>query len=548
MTGGPRSRSEAITLAETALRRFEEALSARSAGRLLGKPEAAERSPALITSARQHLRQVAADLLQAPPRAPSPLEVVGALARGRAWDVEQRLSERVHALRGLGHFVSGEVEGSARRPSPQRSPGRSRRDDARGRAAPPPSPDAPARVLAVPRTHHHLRDQRLVALAAAERGDVDVVFLTFTEAHTRALRSAGLCAALAGAFSAPRAARVLVLRAELALAAVSVRADPPDGLADRWGELVAALHRELQAQVEPAMIAALAMERAIDELAPSVVLAGNPVTLEGAIAVEAAHARGLPAATMQHGDFSPAHREWAESEVDLITTWGEGPSEVLAGLGVGRDRIAVTGAPWADHLSTSAPSGARARGGPRARVLVATSGAGHSVGLPEHEAHVRRLLAASAALPDVDLVFRLHPKDRRPLYDRLLAEVPGARATILEPKDAGDIHRALPDFALLITVTSTSAIDAMLHGVPVIALARPAGEPEPAFVRAGAARVAGAKEELADAIRSVLAEGAGAEQSARAAAYVERFFGARDGGAAERVLEALIALGRRPRG
>lgn len=489
----PRTRVEALRLAA----RYLDLVDARLKKSGRGAVRLGSGSITVLEAARRHIEPVIADFLESLPsrKGRDLAKNVVAWTEQRAYDVKERARDQLWAARGWGKFPSSSARG--------------------------------LRVLALPRTKNHVRDQSLLAEHNARSGELDFTFIAFDPATARDLRTRGHRVVLGGAYAHARIAEEVRLRFELSVERFAWREEVPAEICD-------VIHRAAQTQISSMLASADAIVRAIDELDPHLVLAGNPCTTEGAIGVAAAHARGKKAAAMQHGDFGPAHVEWARSPVDLITTWGRGPRDVLVGLGVRPEKIAICGAPWVDRLSPRA----RARNAKR-RALVATSGAGHTVGLPEHTAHVRRLLEASAELADeCDFVFRLHPKDKPALYEQLLAEIPGARAELVEARRSGPIHEELPRFDLLITVTSTSAIDAMLHDIPVITLARPAGEIPPAFVSAGATVEARPHESLAARIR----EDADPEVLARARAYVETFFGAKDGRAAERVTCALLGL------
>ncbi|MCK6546326.1 capsular biosynthesis protein [Myxococcota bacterium] len=520
------TRREAVALADRCLDALLERFDDRNVGHVwLGR----ELVP-VIVPLRQVLSQTMAnalegaseptadlrDLLEAPSRE-ALLEVaegLGAWARRKAWSARQRLREREAELEGLGTF-----------------PPLVRREGA-------------VRVLALPRTKHHLRD--IVATAeygrtrdGAERVDVD--FVVFTREHVEHLRARNHPAVLAGAYAPADVLGVLSLKAELGLLARAWREEAAPGIdPDRWRQLIDVVHDVLRAQITTLGITAAAITRALQERKPDVLSVGNPCTLEGAVGVHAASSMGIPSLALQHGDYSQAHAEWARSDVTMITAWGEAPAATLVKLGVTRERIIITGAPWADALHVAEKV---RRAGPR-RVLVALSGAGHAVGLPEHTSHVRRIVEASRALPDVELVFRLHPKDKRDLYERMMRELPGSKGVIVEGRSAPPIHDELPKFDALLTVTSASAMDAMLHGLPVVTLARAPGEVSPAFVEAGTTTRVDADEDLATVLRRVLGDGQDPETRARARAWVARYFGPRDGGAAARVAGALLGLAR----
>ncbi len=351
-----------------------------------------------------------------------------------------------------------------------------------------------------------------------------------------AVRSASHCV-VARAYARPRVDELIRAHAELALARAVLRR-PGLGLDQAtWSRLVGVVLREADLLLQPTMTVARAMDRAIDELGPQVILVGNPCTADGVVTTMVARQHRLPTVSLQHGDIRPENDEWARAQVDTLMVWGTYARDVLFELGVDPGRVVVTGAPWTDRLVS------RQRRVDRPRVLVALSGAGHSVGMNEHLAHVRRLIAASAELPHYDWRFRLHRKDDPEIYRRLMSEIPGSTGTIVETRgQVTTIYEDLEPARALITVTSASAQDGMMVGVPVVTLGRPSGEPVPAYVEQRATVHVEPDEPLAARLEDVVEHGAGEEIRANAQRFVERYFGPVDGRSSVRVASILSAI------
>jgi hypothetical protein len=425
------------------------------------------------------------------------------------WRAKEAALGRVHASRGLGRF-------------------------------PRPSPRERYRVLAVPRAPSHLRDVQEVARAAERSRRLTFFSLVFRPDHAHAFERVVLASSYSPVdFRSIRRAEQQIDR--IARGAFISRSDRPQVSSAAWARVVEAARAGINAQLTPMLTAAAAITKAIVEIGPRVILVGNPLTIEGAIAIAAARAHGIASASIQHGEIGLGHVEWARTGLDLMAAWGPQPKSTLARLGYPEQRVVVTGAPWADNLRRQ-PRANKGDGSTR-RILIAMSGAGHSVGLAEHEGHVRRLLEASRQLPQHRWVFRLHPKDDPEIYARLMAEVPGSKAEIVDGRGPRpDIRDDLEKSDVLITVTSASAFDAMLARVPVLTLARPKGEVLSAFVLEGATTHAAADEPLAECLTELFAHGESPDASARAERFVANLFGPRDGRAAERIAEALALL------
>jgi len=474
-------RREAVGRAHALLDTLDAEL--RSAGAWIGTTELTP-----VGALRSHLAQKIADHLQdvAPP---APREV----ARSALYSARERLRELTR---------------TARWPEVSRPTGRL--------------------LLFVPRRPSHVRDLVRVQAQARVEGAFHVAWLVYR---------ADQAAELSPAVYAPAVARASVLlpgaaaRALTAALARLRRTEHPV----LWSLLV----RELALQLPQVLLAADATASALARLRPDGVVVGNPYTSEGTVAAALAHRAGLPVATLQHGEIGPGQLDWAHARFDCVTVWGEAPRGALMRLGVASSRIEVTGAPWADALAVApAPRDPRAP----LSVLVALSGAGHAVGLAEHLGHVTRLVDAAARTPEHRWTFRLHPKDDPAHWTRALAQRPAPHVTLAHGPGLPPIDEVLAQQHVLITVLSASALDAMLHHVPVVTLARAPGEPTPGFVEAGATVHVGPHDDLVSALGQLASAGLSPEVGARAQAYVSAYFGPRDGGAAARVVRALLKL------
>jgi hypothetical protein len=470
----------------------------------------------LIGVLRVHLIQFVADVLQESPHARSIPERAKDTFRLVTGSAKQRVLNRAYVMRGFGAFSTL-----------------------------PRIHQASFRVLALPRAEGHLRDMIPVSREAAERHATAFAWMAFRPDHARAVYEVGGDVVLAGCYADPGAKRIARCVEELAEARDRLLPGPRPILDPKlWTNVADRVHAYLVRQLPYVLATVEAYTKAIAEVDPDVIFVGNPLTMEGTLGVAAGRAYGVAAATMQHGDISPRQTEWADAPPDLMTVWGARPKEILVGLGFPNEQIQVTGAPWVDVLT---PKNGASKNRKK-RILVALSGAGHSIGIAEHEGHVRRLLEATRDLPQHDWLFRLHPKDQREIYERILSTIPGARATIVESRHSKvDIHAQLEETDILITVTSASAFDAMLHGVPVVTLERPRGEGRSTFVMAGATTDVPAGESLAEHIARILADGQDSEVRRQAEAYVVSIFGPRDGRATERVAAAIVDLARRRR-
>lgn len=412
----------------------------------------------------------------------------------------------------------------------------------------PPSPwrrvDPPAVpcALVVPREANHLRDLVPVTEAITQRHGVGAHWLVFRTDHTALVPNHWPVTTVMPDGSISCLKEVATLHRQLHnVVAGLADVEPIEGLGfDEWRALLDAALRHLASQLRPMVAAARAIDSAMRVLAPSLVLTGNPTTLEGRLAVEAASAARVPTACIQHGNMLPADPLWRDVPLDLICVWGTRSLEALLATGYRSGQIAVTGAPWTDALAIGRET---CRGEAARMVLVAMSGAGHQFSMNEHVRTVERVYRAASRSAQVRWVFRLHPKDDPAIYHRIAATVPGARAEIVAAsKSALTIHDQLRGADVLITSGSTAAIDAMLQKVPVLTIARPEGEAVPEYVRMGATTLVGLDEVLEARVLDILERGEAPATARAARDYARAFFGPLDGQATARVAERLAGL------
>jgi hypothetical protein len=369
----------------------------------------------------------------------------------------------------------------------------------------------PPTILVVVRTQSHASD--LVAIANNLRSDFQLpVAFAVTEGKVgRRIEAAGFPAY--NLFARPdRSGRLLIRSqsAELRRVCQSLDNFTPDQelfSPRQTARLIATTTSLLHERIADALRQAWTITQLLERLRPQVVLAGNPYTVEGKIAVLAARDYGVASAAVEHGTIFANDPRWDRSPLDLVCVWGDPSRRALESNGLAPDRIAITGSPRHDAIFLGAAAArAEARDSDTANILVATSGPGDQVGMIEHQGFIELLTAAIEQLPSVRWVIKLHPKDRPEYYGSLGAMAP-ERVRIVRGKpesNGADIFEFLKTSRALVTVTSSTALDAMSVGVPVIAVdVWPAGQRPSGifFLQRGCARPAATAEELAAQVR-----------------------------------------------
>jgi hypothetical protein len=369
-------------------------------------------------------------------------------------------------------------------------------------------PTEGARILVVPRSDNHLRDLIPVMGELKRRRRVDVRWILFRRDLLASVVRSGDPAILVDPASAT--ARLLGEVEDVVAGAA-------------LGALAAPITETIGANLPEVLATTRTLTRVIGWFRPSLLLAGNPCTFEGRLAIASARGKRIPTATIQHGWLMAGDPLWRNVPFDLICVWGTRARDALLGDGLEDRRIAVTGAPWLDGFRSSR------RTGERPMILIALSGAGHLVGTDEHHRVVRRIYEATAAIPRLRWVFRLHPKDNPDVYRSIAASVPGANGEIVEARRTElTIHDQLRETSILVTGKSTSAVDAMVARVPVITIGRPPGEMVPDFVSAGATTHVTPNMDLSTIVRSLLDGGQDPRIAEQAREYVTSFYGEGD--------------------
>ncbi len=273
---------------------------------------------------------------------------------------------------------------------------------------------------------------------------------------------------------------------------------------------------------------------------PKVILVGTPYTLEGRVTSLLAKGAGIPTVALEHGLSFDSDPYWAGCSVDWVGCWGEAGRRALKSSGLRDDRLVLTGAPRLDRFVGR--SGAAA---PR-RVLVATSGAGDQVSRDEHLAFIEALYGAAAGLPDVEWVVKLHPKDQEAPYEEAARRHAAARVALRRGdrnREGVEIYEYLRDAAVLVTVVSATALDALAVSRPVVSVQlRGDGRRDSVeFLRRGAVNVARDADELRHTVSELL-EG---RESPQVRAAAEQFTAeqfAHRGSSAARVADLMVSL------
>ncbi len=242
-------------------------------------------------------------------------------------------------------------------------------------------------------------------------------------------------------------------------------------LAMRLKQSLATLYPHVCASAELAKAALAAVQ-------PTTLIVGNDLTSEGNIACQVATKSGILTGVFMHGAISGNPLQSLHS-ADRIYVYGSVHRDELMAQGIAADRISICGNPYLDgrarqsgKINETLKKRLNLEDG-RPWILVATSGPGNRISHQHHQQIVQNLAELSKRLPHIPLVVKLHRKDREMYYRPLLDSLERGPVFVIPnlargyPSEFLDWLQGCP---LMLTGTSTTAIEAMALGVPVISM------------------------------------------------------------------------------
>ena len=290
-------------------------------------------------------------------------------------------------------------------------------------------------------------------------------------------------------------------------------------------------------------------QRLLAEMRPSAVLLANEYNRTEWIA--AARAESIPVAAVQHGIIHPWHPGYIHRTrpaelllADRTYVFGRWERRLLIDRSRYRpDEVVVGGSPRLDYV---VPGVLRERDAVRRELGVKRGDRLVVVSTTWAELHRRFDLAVSLAalfdrpLPDVHLVFKLHPREPdEGAYGRLLEGLAGARGIPLPPMSIvqrTDLYRLLAAADAHVGFYSTVNTEAVVTGTPNLLAAAIATGDLLDYVAAGVAIPVRDGGELLEALDRIASSAL--PEEARTAFLADHF---EPGGAGERIRDDLLA-------
>lgn len=284
-----------------------------------------------------------------------------------------------------------------------------------------------------------------------------------------------------------------------------------------------------------------AARHVLDRHRPALIVSADDADQRCRIYSLQARATGIPSLLVQQGLSRRDIPEWGFLSHDAMAAMGQSSFRDALAQGVSADQVVVTGHPGLDQFASSDPAGRAVRdelgiGAGEVFVLLASQppvpGAftqnGHRVEM------LRAVLRAASSVGGVRLVVKPHPGERRRELLALAADHP--RVIVADGRrDIVPLIRGCDVFA---TFFSTTALQALYAGKPVITVDFHDEPGARRFVDSGATLVARSAADLEQLLRSLTSPARRAAIDAmapRRRAFLHDEVGPTDGNAASRV-------------
>ena len=202
---------------------------------------------------------------------------------------------------------------------------------------------------------------------------------------------------------------------------------------------------------------------------PRVIFIGNDLSVEGSSAVQFFKSKKIHTASLMHGNISSVMHRY--HNVDKFFVFGKYDKENLMKLGVPKDKVFISGAPYLDKIKNKKIKIKKylKLDYDQKYILIALSGAGETVSLRHHLKIINYLKMLSLEFPDMQFVVKPHRKDNLDYYSDIKEN-----SNLIIPSPIGDAPKSifswLDSCDLVLTGASTVGNESLLKGVPVISM------------------------------------------------------------------------------
>jgi len=215
-----------------------------------------------------------------------------------------------------------------------------------------------------------------------------------------------------------------------------------------------------------------------------------------------ARRHSIPTLYVQYGMFDKTTFIMGPAESDSLAVWGRSTAGLMKQRGIEPSRVRITGCPKFDVLNDLKAFSGNRRATPDNRPMALF--ASETMTADEYERVSGMLFGAFKSLDNVRLVVKLHPRETIGDFYKREARLNGIKADVI--KDC-DLYSMLSASDLVITMTSTTGLEALIFGKPLITLDVAYESSQVPYTRYGASISAKSPEELRNAVNSVLRGG-----------------------------------------
>ena len=275
---------------------------------------------------------------------------------------------------------------------------------------------------------------------------------------------------------------------------------------------------------------------------PDVVVLFNDISPPGRTMAKVSAMAQVPSVTIQHGLF--AGHLYRRLVTDRLLVWGSLPRDFWLERGCSPEQVKIVGAigheNWITLQKGDVPNASNRA---RPTVLFAGQFPGTFLSARQHQGTIEAVMHAALQLPHVDFVVKSHPGESPETYQAAIDSSGLGNVVLIS---YGPIEPLLRECDLVITIFSTTGVEAMLLGRPVLVLSL---SPEPPLAPyASAASLVTQADRLAEAILRILEDQAFRQtliESGRQ--FAQDYLGPMDS-AALRAAESIVKLVESPSG
>lgn len=256
----------------------------------------------------------------------------------------------------------------------------------------------------------------------------------------------------------------------------------------------------------------IAAEKIISKVKPDIIVSGDDCDPRARVYFLMGKAKGIPSLLIQQGLTAANAVEWLFLSVDKAAVFGNYTKRLLVRLGVEEKKLIVTGQPRFDHLVRNDQKDAKERVVKAIRIpfgrkiILFTSQPNAPAAFFSETVRrkaIETIYRLAAELKDAVLVVKPHPDERSKFHHQLGKKLKQYNVFITQKRaNTQDLIKACD---ILITFHSTTALEAILAGKPVI-IVNFFGNDKLFYVESGAAIEACSQKEAQEKIKAVLCD------------------------------------------